>query len=316
MAVKKKLIIIAGPTAVGKTDFSIQLAKAIHGEIISADSSQVYRGFDIASAKIKPHEMAGIPHHLIDILNPDEDYSVYDFQQQAITVMNESIYPAGHIPIIAGGTGFYIQSVLYDIAFEERNPLGDYGQWLVGLAAQHETSKLHDLLKEVDPESAKIIHENNTRRVISALTFYHDTGIPLSRHNKEQRMRESAYNFAYFVLTMDRNKLYERINRRVDLMMEEGALAEVERLRAKGVTRDMPAMKGIGYRELYEYLEGQYSLETAVEQIKQNTRHFAKRQLTWFRREKEVTWLDKDRYSSEEELLLDALNILKSKDII
>lgn len=311
---KKPLVILTGPTAVGKTALSIMLAKAIGGEIISADSMQVYRYMDIGTAKIKPEETEGVPHHLIDVLNPTEDFNVTAFQTMAKQAINE-IYSRGRIPIVTGGTGFYIQSLLYDISFEETE-VSSYREELTAYYEAYGAHALHEELKKVDPVSYEEIHENNVKRVIRALEFYHDTGYPISGHNKAQRQKESPYNFEYFVLNDDREVLYRRIEKRIDTMIEQGLIEEVQSLLDYGCQPDMVSMQGLGYKEIISYLNGECSLEEAVYILKRDTRHFAKRQLTWFRREKEVTWIDRTSFSSEEEILEYMLNRLFQKHII
>lgn len=300
---KQPLIILTGPTAVGKTKMSVALAKAVGGEIISADSMQVYRQMDIGSAKIRPEEMEGIRHYLIDVLDPDEPFHVVRFQEMAKAAMAE-IYGRNKIPILAGGTGFYIQAVLYDIDFAENGREGDYRRELEGLAREKGAEFLHDMLRQVDPRSADEIHARNVKRVIRALEYFHQTGEKISEHNLRQREKESPYNFAYFVLNDRRQRLYGRIDRRVDEMLSEGLLEEVERLKARGYTRDMVSMQGLGYKEMLDYLDGRCTLEEAVTVIKRDTRHFAKRQLTWFKRERDVVWLDKEEAGYDEEVLL------------
>lgn len=310
---KRPLIILTGPTAVGKTKASIGLAKAIGGEIISADSMQVYKGMDIGSAKIRPEEMEGVPHYLVNVLEPEEEFHVVRFQEMAKRAMEE-IYAKGKIPILVGGTGFYIQAVLYDIDFTENDGDSDYRRELEKFAQEYGAEALHTRLREVDPKSAEEIHAHNVKRVIRALEYYHQSGTPISKHNEEQREKESPYQYVYFVLNDERAHLYERINLRVDQMMEEGLVEEVERLRNKGCTKEMVSMQGLGYKEILKYLEGEYTLEEAVEIIKRDTRHFAKRQLTWFKREKEVIWLDKPAFNYQEERILDEmLNLLKNR---
>lgn len=303
---KKPLIILTGPTAVGKTKASIGLAKAVDGEIISADSMQVYRHMDIGSAKIKPEEMEGIPHHLIDVLEPDDEFHVVKFQQLAQKAMRE-IWERGHIPIVTGGTGFYIQALLYDIDFDENEKEDAYRKELEAYAREHGAESLHEKLALVDPASAEMIHPNNVKRVIRALEFYEQTGKRISEHNETQRQRESPYAFAYFVLTDDRAHLYERIDRRVDQMIEEGLVKEVQALKDKGYTKQLVSMQGLGYKEILDYLDGNCTLEEAIYTIKRDTRHFAKRQLTWFKRERDVIWIDKQASDYEEEQILDEM---------
>ena len=313
---KKPLVILTGPTAVGKTKASIGLAKAIGGEIISADSMQVYKQMDIGSAKIKPSEMEGIPHYLVDILEPDEEFHVVLFQQMAKQAI-QKIYEKGKIPILVGGTGFYIQAVLYDIDFSENEKDTSYREELEKLAQTKGVEYLHDRLREVDEKSAQDIHANNVKRVIRALEYFHQTGEKISEHNEEQRKKVSPYNFSYFVLNDERAHLYEKINLRVDQMINEGLVREVQSLKEKGYTRDMVSMQGLGYKEMLDYLDNKCSLEEAVEIIKRDTRHFAKRQITWFKRESDVTWIDKKEYDYNEERILKAmLQKLKERGII
>ena len=346
---KPPMVILSGPTAVGKTKLSIALAKAIGGEIISADSCQVYRHMDIGSAKITEEEMQGIPHHMIDILDPWEDFSVAVFKEKCEQCL-PGIYERGHIPIVTGGTGFYVQALLRDIQFgsggeaaaetlfpeagaSARIPsapvgnesmalgvasaeTGTYRARLEELAKQKGAQHLHHMLREVDPASANAIHPNNQKRVIRALEFFHLTGKPISRHNEREREKESAYNACYFVLNDRRERIYENIDCRVDEMLCQGLVAEVERLREMGCQQGMVSMQGLGYKEILAYLEGETSLEEAVETIKRDTRHFAKRQLTWFRRERDVTWVDKEKFDYDEEKILEfMLQELRKKDI-
>ena len=313
---KRPMIILAGPTAVGKTAASIRLAKAVGGEIISADSMQVYRHMDIGSAKIRPEEMEGVPHHLVDVLEPEEDFNVVRFQQMAKAAAEE-IYARGRIPIAAGGTGFYIQALLYDIDFTENDGDSSFRRKLEKTAEEKGGEYLHSLLQEADPEAALQIHPHNIKRMIRALEFQHQTGRKISEHNETEREKESPYNFAYFVLTDDRSRLYDRIDRRVDLMMEEGLLDEVRFLKERGVRRDSTAMQGLGYKELYAFLDGEYPLEEAVRIIKRDTRHFAKRQLTWFKRERDVIWADKSVIGQDDDAVIDfILKELKNRGII
>lgn len=314
MSQKKPLIILTGPTAVGKTALSIELAKAVNGEMISADSMQVYRTLDIGTAKIRPEEMQGIPHYLIDVLEPTEDFNVFRFQQMAKAALEE-IYAKGKIPIVVGGTGFYIQALLYDITFEETEE-SPYRKELEQYAEKNGAHALHERLKEIDPVSYREIHENNVKRVIRALEFYHDTGYPISTHNALERQKESPYNFAYFVLNDDRQKLYNRIELRIDQMLEEGLVEEVRSALAAGCKKEMVSMQGLGYKEIIPYLEGSCSLEDAVYILKRDTRHFAKRQLTWFRRERDVIWVDKTELTTTKDQLTYMLKQLQTRQII
>ena len=313
---KQPLIILTGPTASGKTALSVELAKRIGGEIISADSMQVYRHMDVGSAKVTVEEMDGVPHHLIDVLDPQDAFNVVTFQEMAKEAMRK-IYANGHIPIVAGGTGFYIQALLYDIDFTDNDGDMEYRHQLEELANEQGTEVLHAMLREVDPPSAEAIHANNVKRVIRALEFYKKTGQRISEHNEEERQKESPYNFAYYVLNMDRATLYERIDLRVDKMLEAGLEEEVKHLKAMGCTRDMVSMQGLGYNEILDYLNGELSLEEAVYILKRDTRHFAKRQLTWFKREKEVTWVTQENFGFDcERILCWMLEDLKEHGII
>jgi tRNA dimethylallyltransferase len=303
---RKPLIILTGPTAVGKTALSIKLAQHIDGEIISADSMQVYKGMDIGTAKVMPDEMEGVPHYLIDEFQPDEEFSVHTFQQRSKKHM-ETIYAKHKKPILVGGTGFYIQSVLYDIEFSNTSSADPYREVLTKLASDKGPLYLHDQLSKVDPQSALKIHPNNVKRVIRALEYYHQTQQPISQHNEEQEEKESPYNYAYFVLTMERDMLYKRINKRVDIMMAQGLVEEVKRLRDQGYSKDLVSMKGIGYKEIIDYLDGKYSLDEAIYILKRDTRHFAKRQLTWFKREPNVKWINVSEYDYNLEQVLNKI---------
>lgn len=307
MESKRPLVIITGPTASGKTALSIELAKQIGGEIISADSMQVYRHMDIGSAKVTKEEMDGVPHHLIDVLEPSEEFNVVRFQEMARKAMEE-IYERGKIPIIAGGTGFYIQALLYDIDFTETDEDNSIREELEQKARTEGAAVLHDMLREIDPESAEAIHENNVKRVIRAIEFYRQTGKKISDHNRQEREKSSPYQFLYYVIDLPRELLYSRIEQRVDQMVEQGLVEEVKALQAMGCTRDMVSMQGLGYKEILDYLNGQLTLDEAVYVLKRDTRHFAKRQLTWFRRERDVRWLELETFAgSREEMLRSVL---------
>lgn len=311
----RPLIILTGPTSVGKTALSIGLAKAVDGEIISADSMQVYRKMNIGTAKIQQSEMQGVRHHLIDILDPGEDFNVVLFKKYALEAMKD-IYSRGKIPVVVGGTGFYIQALLYDINFEDNDNDMSYREELQILAAEHGNSYIHDMLAGVDPESAEKIHENNVKRVIRALEFYKKTGTKISEHNEAESQKESPYNFEYFVLNDDRQKLYDRIDRRIDIMLEDGLLDEVRSLVDEGYSRDLVSMQGLGYKEMIDYILERYTLDEAVYTLKRDTRHFAKRQVTWFKREKQVTWVNKNEFDSEADILSFMIERLREKEII
>lgn len=334
----RDMIVLAGPTAVGKTRLSIELAKAVGGEIISADSMQVYRHMDIGSAKIKPEEMQGIPHHMIDILEPWEPFNVAAFKEKCGECL-PGIYARGHIPIVAGGTGFYIQALLRDIDFtENKAPIKEkpsakdfteetpsaesedgteYRAFLEKLAADEGAEKLHEMLAAVDPDAAAAIHANNIRRTVRALEFFHLTGERISSHNEAERRKPPAYNACYFVLNDDRERLYARIGQRVDEMLAQGLVEEVRRLRDMGCSREMCSMQGLGYKEILAWLEGEVSYEQAVEILKRDTRRYAKRQLTWFRREKDCLWINKDEFGYDEGRMLQYMtDRLREKGII
>ena len=311
----RPLIILTGPTAVGKTALSIGLAKAVDGEIISADSMQVYRKMNIGTAKIQQSEMQGVRHHLIDILDPGEDLNVVLFKKYALEAMKD-IYSRATIPVVVGGTGFYIQALLYDINFEDNDNDMSYREELQTLAAEHGNSYIHDMLAGVDPESAEKIHENNVKRVIRALEFYKKTGMKISKHNEAESQKESPYNFEYFVLNDDRQKLYDRIDRRIDIMLADGLLDEVRSLVDEGYSRDLVSMQGLGYKEMIDYIQERYTLDEAVYTLKRDTRHFAKRQVTWFKREKQVTWVNKNEFDSEADILSFMIERLREKEII
>ena len=307
----KDLIVLTGPTAVGKTSLSIALAKAVGGEIISADSMQVYKYMNIGTAKITEEEKCGIPHFLIDELEPDEEFNVTIFKNKVMGYI-EDIKSRGKVPIIVGGTGFYIQSVIYDINFNEYGDDSNVRKKYEAMAETIGKSELHKKLALVDREYADSVSENNVKKVVRALTFFEMTGEKLSEHNKRERERSSPFDFAYFVLTMDRKKLYERIDKRVDLMFDMGLVDEVKALMAKGYDKSLVSMQGIGYKEVIDYLNGKTSLEECIDIIKRDTRHFAKRQLTWFKREKVVTYIDKDEFVSEDKCLKEMLRVCNS----
>lgn len=304
MTNKPPLIIITGPTAVGKTAVSVELALRINGEIISADSMQVYKGMDVGTAKIREEEKKGVPHHLIDIIEPDEEFNVTIFKELSEKCIND-ILSRGKVPIIAGGTGFYIQSVLYDVEFTDFNEekRAEIRNMLDDTLEQKGIDFMFEKLKEADPEYAAVIHKNNIRRVLHGLEFNILTGGKLSEHNEEQRERTSPYNFLYCVLNDDRAKVYGRINNRVDQMLREGLADEVRELLNKGYDRGLQSMQGLGYKEMADYLSGDCTLEAAVELLKRDTRHFAKKQLTWFKRERVTVELNRESLETNEKML-------------
>ena len=299
---KEKLIILAGPTASGKTSVSIDLAKRLNGEIISADSMQVYKYMDVGTAKISEEEMCGIKHHLIDVLDPKEDFNIVKFQNMVKTAIKE-ITKRDHLPIIVGGTGFYIQSVIYDIDFDNEEDNTSIREELEREYESLGADYMYERLKKIDSISAENIHKNNKKRIIRAIEYFMINNAPISSHNETQRNKISPYDFRFFVLNPPRDILYERINQRVDIMVEKGLLKEVKSLKEMGLSKHNISMQGIGYKEIMEYLEGDVSLETAIENIKQNTRHMAKRQVTWFKREKDVIYIDPYSFENNEKIV-------------
>ncbi|KEI04436.1 tRNA (adenosine(37)-N6)-dimethylallyltransferase MiaA [Clostridium botulinum] len=312
---KQDLFILAGPTAVGKTDISIELAKKLNGEIISADSMQIYKHMDIGSAKITEEEKQGIPHYMIDFVEPLDEFSVAEFKEKAINTI-DSISSKGSLPMIVGGTGFYIDSLIFNYDFANTYKDEEYREYLKNLAEEKGKEYVHELLKDVDEKSYKRLYPNDLKRVIRALEVFKLTNKTISEFNAEQDKFDIPYNVYYFVLNMDRVKLYERINKRVDIMIERGLVEEVKMLRSMGCTADMQSMKGIGYKEILYYLDGKMTLQDAIELIKKGSRNYAKRQLTWFRKDKRVIWIDKDQYENDSEIcdaIVEKINNLIAK---
>jgi tRNA dimethylallyltransferase len=307
---KQKLIVLIGPTAVGKTKLSIELAKRFNGEIISGDSMQIYKGMDIGTAKITREEMEGVPHHLIDIKEPAESFSTAEFQELVRRKINE-ISSRGKMPMIVGGTGLYIQSVIYDYHFTEIPSDPVFRRSLEDEAEAKGQEFVHGKLKVVDPESAEKIHPNNVRRVIRALEIFHCTG-KTAGELQENQSPELLYDTALIGLTMDREMLYGRINFRVDLMMEQGLLDEVKYFYEKGL-KDCQSIQAIGYKELYDYFDGKVSLELAIENLKQNSRRYAKRQLTWFRNKMNVEWFDMSESKDAEKKFAEISKFIEGK---
>ena len=295
---KPPLIILSGPTATGKTDLSVLFAMQHDLEIVSADSAQVYKGMDIGSAKITPDEKKGIPHHLIDVCDISEDYSAFRFKEMAEEAVS-GIYERGKIPLVVGGTGFYIQALLKGVNFDDDGPDEEYRNSLQKTADEKGITFLHDMLKQIDPASADKIPEGNVKRVIRALEYHHLTGKRISEHNEEESKRDSQYNYAYFVLIDDRELMYERIDKRVDKMVDSGLEEEVRKLLKNGADPSSTAMQAIGYKEMIPYINGEYSLEDAIYQIKLRTRHFAKRQVTWYKREPDVIYIRRGDFAGD-----------------
>ncbi|MDF2502885.1 tRNA (adenosine(37)-N6)-dimethylallyltransferase MiaA [Clostridium sp.] len=295
------LLILSGPTGIGKTDISIKIAKEIGGEIISADSMQIYRHMDIGSAKVSEDEMQGIPHNLIDIVEPNEEFSVAQYKQLAIDTI-KNIVARGKYPILVGGTGLYINSLIFNYEFTGTYKDSEYRNHLEVLANENGRNFVHEMLREVDMDSYNRLYPNDLKRVIRALEVYKITGKTISELNENQDIYNIPYNINYYVLNMDREQLYNRINRRVDIMIEKGLVDEVIKLKDMGYNSSMQSMKGIGYKEILYSLENKISLGEAIEMIKQGSRNYAKRQLTWFRKDKRVHWIDKDKFDSDEEI--------------
>lgn len=294
---KKPIIVIAGPTACGKTDISIKLAKLSNGEIISADSMQIYKYMDIGTAKIKESEMEGIKHYLIDELNPDEEYSAAVFQKMAKNYLND-IYNKNKLPILVGGTGFYINALIYNNNFDSIECDYQLRKELEQVAIEKGRGHIYNILKKFDPESAEKIHPNNLKRVIRAIEYFKKTGQKISEHNEIEKKKSQYYNSIFIILYMERDKLYKRINLRIDNMIENGLVKEVEFLLNK-YNENLVSMQGLGYKEIVQYLKGKISLDDAVEILKKNTRHFAKRQLTWFKHQcSNSIWIDINEYEN------------------
>ncbi len=298
-----KLVILTGPTSVGKTGLSVKLARKLNCEIISADSMQVYKHMDIGTAKITEKEMDGIRHHLIDVLEPVEEYNVSRFKEEAVSAIGD-IYARGRLPLIAGGTGFYIQALLYDVDFSDTAQT-EYRKELIRIAQSEGGNSLHDMLKKCDEKAASYIHPNDIKRLTRALEYYHETGMRISEHNEKARKKESPYDFKYFVLNIPRNELYENIDKRVDDMIKKGLVDEVKNLSDMGLDESYVSMKGLGYKEILSYLNGKINLDEAVRIIKRDTRHFAKRQLTWFKRERDCIWINKDEFGYDDDRIID-----------
>lgn len=299
---KKPLIVIAGPTACGKSAVSVELAKIINGEIISADSMQVYRGMDIGTAKITKEEMGGIKHYLIDCLNPDEEFSVAVFQTMAKKAIDE-ILGKGKIPILVGGTGFYINALINDNDFSSSKRDYAIREKLKNLLEEKGAEFIYNKLKEYDPEYASTVHQNNTKKVIRALEYCLENNEKFSEYNKREKLKEPIYDLNFFVLNMDREKLYNRIEKRIDIMLKDGLVEEVKSLYSK-YDENLVSMKGLGYKEIVYYLKGKLSLEESITLLKRDTRHFAKRQLTWFNHQCDGNWINVDNFTSTQEIAI------------
>ena len=307
---KTPVAVIAGPTGVGKTALSVQIAKLLDAEIVSADSMQIYKKMDIGTAKVTKEEMDGVPHHLIDIAEPDINFSVCDYVEKCKHTVSD-IISRGKLPIIAGGTGLYIDSFLRDIDFTDTEADNGYRQQLESIAEEKGNEYLHNELLKVDPESAKNIHPNNVKRVIRALEFYKSTGTPISKHNELSKQKESPYNCCYICLIRDRQELYERIDKRVDIMLQEGLVEETKALLDGGLSCDSTAMQAIGYKEIIPYIMGEATLDEAVENLKRSSRRYAKRQLTWFGNRQDIIYVNLSEQKDINECAVDCAQIIK-----
>jgi len=299
---KDNLSILIGPTAIGKTDLSIRLAGHLNGEIISADSMQIYRHMNIGTAKISEKEMKGIPHYLVDIVYPDEEYSVADYKNQAVEIIKD-INSRGKTALLVGGTGLYINSLVYDLNFSRAAANDDIRMKYEALADRYGNEYLHSELMKIDSVSANKIKLGDRKRLIRAIEVYEVTGKKMSDQNMNFRKESEDFNLIMLGLNMDRTKLYERINSRVDKMLEDGLVDEVAKLLEMGYHKNLTSLQGIGYKEIIMYMEGQISLDEAIEKIKRGTRNYAKRQLTWFKRDRRIKWFDIDKFSDIEDLL-------------
>lgn len=284
-----KIIVIVGPTAVGKTHISVELAQKLNTEIISADSMQIYKGMDIGTAKITEKEKKGVTHHMIDIVNPDESFSVSDFKKNAEEIISD-FFIKDKLPIVVGGSGLYVNSIIYDLDFGNAKSNEEIREYYNYYYKEHGEDKLYEKLLKIDPEAAEKIHKNNIKRVIRALEFFDITGIKFSDINTDIRKPSKKYECILIGLYMDRKNLYERINQRVDRMVDEGLIDEVNMLLHNGYNKSLVSMNGIGYKEIIDYIDGNISLEESINILKRNTRRFAKRQFTWFLKDKNVKW--------------------------
>ncbi len=312
MKKKDNLVILLGPTAIGKTSTSIELAKSLNGEIISSDSMQIYKYMDIGSAKILNKEKKGIPHYIVDLIDIDEEFSVSDYKIKAEKYIKD-INKRDKVPIVTGGTGLYINSLVYDLNFTEVAANENFRRKMEDFVKENGNKALHKKLEIIDVKSAERIHPNDIKRVIRALEIYNETGNTMTYYNKNFRTPVSRYNLAMIGLNMDREALYNRINKRVDNMIDKGLIEEVKSIINMGYDPDLVALQGIGYKEIIMYLEDEISLEESINLIKQKSRNYAKRQLTWFRRDNRIKWFNRDEFNTETELNKAILNYIKTK---
>lgn len=307
-----RICILAGPTAVGKTDLSLALARNLCGEIISADSAQVYKYMDIGTAKLKGSEMQGIKHYMIDEVTPEKDFSVAHFRDRAKEYILD-INERGHLPIITGGTGLYINSLLDNLDFTESISDEPFRKEMQELAEENGSAYVHAMLETVDPQSYKKLHPNDLRRAIRAMEVYRHTGKPISYFQEESKKQPPRYNYAFIMLSMDRARLYERIEQRVDIMLQQGLVEEVKGLLDMGYSSSLNSMQALGYKEISSYLRGDITLEEATRILKRDTRHYAKRQLTWFRRDQRLYWLEMDSFYKKEHILENIIRYIAGK---
>ncbi|MBQ5777607.1 MAG: tRNA (adenosine(37)-N6)-dimethylallyltransferase MiaA [Oscillospiraceae bacterium] len=311
----KKIICIVGPTASGKTALSIKLAKALSGEVVSGDSMQIYKGMDIGTAKPTPEEMGNIPHHMFSIVSPQDNYSVARYCDEASSVVDD-IIARGKTPIVVGGTGLYIDSLVNGYEFASFEESGKYREELFELYEKNGAHFIHEMLRKVDPQRAAEVHENNVKRVIRALEIYNATGKTATEHDEETKRKPKRYDARYVGVNFrDREKLYERINLRVDMMIEQGLVSEVEKLLSEGVPETATSLQAIGYKELCAHIRGEKSLKEAIDEIKLASRRYAKRQITWFGRNKETKWIYAEETESFSSLLQDLINFLSLEGV-
>ncbi|MCK8827787.1 tRNA (adenosine(37)-N6)-dimethylallyltransferase MiaA [Natroniella acetigena] len=305
------LVALVGPTAVGKTKLSLALAQQLEGEIISADSMQIYRGMDIGTAKVGPEEQEIVPHHLIDIVDPDQEFSVADFQER-VDQLIPKIYQRGKLPMLVGGTGLYVKAVIEGFLFPEMETDWELRERLEKEAEKEGTEHVHNKLAEVDPALAEKLHPNDLRRVIRGIEVYQQTGQTITYFKEEAKKRPPRYQAVKVGLRRERENLYQRINQRVDLMIKEGLVEEVRELYQQGYDRELVSMQGLGYKELIGHFDGEYDLEEAIRLIKRDTRHFAKRQFTWFKRDDSIHWFDVEEYQFED-LLIEVKGLIREQ---
>ncbi len=308
----KPLFLLIGPTAVGKSNVSIEIAKKLNGEIISADSMQIYKYMDIGTAKLKREEMDGIKHYMIDVVYPDEDFSVAVFRDKAKEYIDD-ILSRGKLPMVVGGTGLFVNSLTHNLDFSSTICDWEFRNRLNQLAEINGNEYVHNMLKDVDKESFERLHVNDLKRVIRALEVYKYSGKTISEYQRESKLIPIEYDTCIVGLTMDRKKLYDRINKRVDIMMEKGLLDEVKNLLNMGYSKDLVSMQGLGYKEMVSYTEGSLSMDGAIDKLKQSTRHFAKRQLTWFRREDNIYWVNVDEFNNIQDISQNIVTYIKGK---